>query len=225
MKIPNWIAQRSFAVGWYRNIFDGLSFRTIVKPILLLVAGFFFLSITSSGIEAQPFEKLHKGLFLVATNNLNGSSFEKTVVLLIQYDDNSVMGLAINRPTDIKLYEAFPTLKPSLPDSILYLGGPVHPGAVFLLIDQKLSSDSIHIFGDIFLDGKIGLLSEFKKEDTPKINLRAYAGYAGWAPGQLEKEIQHGDWVIVEADKNTIFTQDTSQIWNNLMKTWSGLWI
>ncbi len=55
--------------------------------------------------------------------------------------------------------------------------------------------------------------------------MQAYAGYAGWAPGQLEGEVKRGDWSLVEADVETLFSKSPETMWRELNRQASGLWV
>jgi putative transcriptional regulator len=54
---------------------------------------------------------------------------------------------------------------------------------------------------------------------------RVYAGYAGWAPGQLDQEFSRGDWHVLRADQEMIFEKDAVQIWPELIRRSAGRWV
>ncbi len=168
-----------------------------------------------------------KGMFLVASKDLDGSDFHRTVVLLTGYSTLGASGLAINRPSKISIHEAFPKLPRFNGDAaMMNLGGPVHTNAVFVLIQtQQPATEMLHVFKDIFMASSLNALKRAPARKQQSIQARAYAGYSGWAPGQLEAEIEQGRWLVIEADPQIIFTEDREKIWPQLMKSGSGLWI
>lgn len=169
--------------------------------------------------------ELKQGVFLVATNHLNGTSFQKTVILITRYSANGAMGLAINRPSEFQLSDLDPSLGSLDPDKILYLGGPVHPESVLILTDSIKPQGGILVVDNMYLGGGQKVLKQLLSNAKHRERVRAYAGYTGWAPGQLEAEIKRGDWVVSKAKKSSIFENDVKNLWNQLTKHMSGRWI
>lgn len=187
----------------------------------------FYFAFTATDLFASPYplEALKKGVYLVATNNLTGSSFEKTVIFITKYSKYGAMGLAINKPTELAASDVFPSLKPLKTQNKLYLGGPVHPKAMLLLIKSANSHNVPAIIEDVYFSGGQHTLQKIMKNVGPNDIIRAYAGYSGWSPGQLEAEIKRGDWKVTKADKSSIFEIDTASLWQRLTKSLSGQWI
>jgi len=195
----------------------------------LLLLYLFSMSCLAGNIAvAGPKLEPKKGRFLVATDNLSRTSFKETVIFITHFSSAfGATGIAINRSANIPLNEAFPTVK-ELKDvsESLYLGGPVKTNGIFVLMKtQRPHAGMKKIIDDIYftvgLDAVIhGLPKAIDGEAT-----RAYAGYAGWSPGQLQAEIDRGDWIIVEADTSIVFEENTETIWRSLRKIWSGDWI
>ena len=167
-----------------------------------------------------------KGRFLVAHRGVNDPRFAETVILLIAYSDRGAMGLIINRPTDVRLASALPGMKElhDRPDR-LFVGGPVSPSAMLLLIRSATVPEGAEpVFGDVHVSGKLETLRKALGEGGKKHRLRAYAGYAGWGPGQLEHEIARGDWALGPADAATIFDTPSEGIWQKLSDRFSVEW-
>lgn len=167
-------------------------------------------------------EDNNKGLFLIATKNLDGTSFQETVILVTHLSQRGATGLAINRPTDIPLSHALPE-KHALRahQGHLFLGGPVNPGALFLLVQTKHPTSSMHrLVDNIYFSNDYSGIS--LKDIT---QLRAYAGYTGWGPGQLQVEMARGDWLTIKTDPGIIFEKDTGGLWQRLYRLKSANWI
>jgi putative transcriptional regulator len=164
--------------------------------------------------------------FLVATEQLHGTSFQQTVILLTHYSSQGATGLTINRPTDIPLNQVLPRIRhlQNRTDP-LYLGGPVNPKTIFILLRTLQPSESMHrISGNVyFAMGRSNYTDLFKSRSAKDI--RTYAGYAGWAAGQLQKEIDRGDWLMIHTRPDIIFEDDNENLWYRLTKRWSGKWI
>ena len=171
--------------------------------------------------------QLEKGVFLVASRDLAGSLFEKSVVFITDYDANGAVGLIINRPTDIPLTRLLPDVhEPAHNIDKLYIGGPVVPRGLFLLMrtDRSHASQS-RIIADVSFAVGVEALIHMLNNAGPTDAVRAYSGYTGWQPGQLEAEISRGDWLVVHDDTALIFEADPRRIWVELMKKWSGRWL
>ena len=168
-----------------------------------------------------------QGIFLVATDQLAHSSFKETVILITHHSEKGATGLAINRPSEYRLNEIFPEEKELRQHrDEVYLGGPVHTTSVFVLMRTKRPHANMYkIAKDLYFSAGINALTHGLENLTGDEHARAYVGYTGWAPGQLEHEIHRGDWIIVHADPNIVFDQDHRSIWRKLRKSWSGQWI
>lgn len=186
-----------------------------VMGLLLLLALIAPLSVFAS-------HKPHSGLFLVATEHLTGTSFQQTVILLTHVSEQGATGLAINRPTDIPLNEVFPDISQleKIHDT-LYLGGPISTHAIFVLVNTT------HPYQDMFpVTGNVYFSTAQDAFGHPLDGaIRTYAGYAGWAPGQLQYEIDRGDWLVVKTDPSIVFEKDLRGLWQRLKSRWSGDWI
>ncbi len=162
-----------------------------------------------------------KGRVLVASKSLGDPNFLHTVVLLAHYDEEGAMGVILNRPTDAPLRRMFPRAEPLKDrDDPLYEGGPVMPtGAVALVrFDEKPEEGAKFIRDDIYLVGDLQLLEKAVNEGKGPLELRVYLGYAGWGPGQLDREIAMGAWHVFEVDLATIFDPVPETLWRRLIR-------
>jgi len=190
----------------------------------------------AAGADAVPFRSPHgspdapphgpsdqkSGVFLVATDQLHGTSFEQTVILLTHYSNRGATGLAVNRPTDIPVKKLFPQLKQRPQQaSPLFLGGPVGTNAIFVLARTQTPTRGMHHIASnvYFATAKVAF------DQAIAGSTRTFAGYAGWAPSQLQGEIARGDWLVVHTDPSILFDDDIDTLWQRLSRRWSGNWI
>ncbi len=166
-----------------------------------------------------------KGRFLVAARGLRDPRFQETVVILLSYDADGAMGLVINRPTDVPASEMLPDISWLRDRSErVYYGGPVEGRRMFLLIQaERRPQDSTVVFDGVYLSASKALLERLVKSPGRKERFRMYAGYAGWAGGQLDVEIKRGDWHITAADSRTLFETDAHEIWPTLIRRSSAI--
>ncbi len=177
--------------------------------------------------SSQSRADLAKGKFLVAAKSLLDANFSEAVVLLIDYNEEGAMGVVINRPTDVQLSAVLPEIKGlEKRADFVYIGGPVDRSQMLLLVrTQQMPEGSLPVFGDVYASARRSVLR--KMMDTPhtKVRFRAYAGYAGWAPGQLDHEVSRGDWHIVPADAETLFEKAPEAIWPELIRRGAMEWV
>ena len=213
-----------------RNLFVGHAPRrargriivTALAIALLLTA----LHQAPGKAKPQPFEAtLAPGVFLVASRQLRNPNFAKSVILLIAYDDNGAQGVVINRPSPIQVLRVLPNLPPSeRPSPYIYMGGPVAQTQLrFLVQTDAPSEDMQRVLDDLYLSGDPEVLQRLTAQ--PKARFRALAGYAGWAPGQLEREIERGGWHIFRADIDAIFDPKPHSVWPRLIRQRDLKWM
>jgi putative transcriptional regulator len=161
------------------------------------------------------------GQFLVATPDLRDPRFARTVIYMLRHDATGAMGLIVNRPVrDVSLAELLRRLgvdEPGAGGSIrLHYGGPVEPASGFLLHTVEYATHGTErIAGDVALTPLPALtaaLGDIARGAGPRRYLLAL-GYAGWAPGQLEGEIDGGAWITVPADAALLFDDDHARKW------------
>lgn len=175
------------------------------------------------GLRAQTNLKtgLGKGKILVAAETLGDPNFVKTVVLLTDYKEDGAMGIILNRATGVKLSELLPRIE-SLKqrDDPIYEGGPVERAEILMLVNSVEEPEhSQRVFGDVYLSSSADLLKRLAREtgrqDAP---FRVYSGYAGWAAGQLEAEVEVGAWHIFTATRAMIFDTQPEDLWPDLIR-------
>ncbi|MGD8509381.1 MAG: YqgE/AlgH family protein [Syntrophobacterales bacterium] len=177
--------------------------------------------------KSRPQMELSRGKFLVASKELRDPHFFETVVLLLEYDRNGAMGLVINRPTTVKLSKVLQDIEGLQKRSdTIYLGGPVAKNQLMLLIRTSSPPEGSRlVFKDIYLSSSQEIIEKMvDNPDTPE-RFRVYAGYAGWAPGQLDHEVSRGGWHILQADEESVFDKTPSEIWPELIRRSSALWV
>ena len=168
----------------------------------------------------QPNGRLSKGKFLVAGRKIRDPRFMETVILLVQHDLHGTVGLVVNRPTTARLADLFPEIREQHgAEHFTYIGGPVGMAQGLLLIRQPdRAEESQWVFDDVYVSSSRTVLERLVKKPDGKTKFRAYAGYAGWFFGQLEQEVMTGDWRVVQADAETIFTKSAAEIWPELIR-------
>ncbi len=140
-----------------------------------------------------------RGKLLIASPSLY-DYFRRSVVLVLEHNDDGAMGVILNRVSETPVGDAVPALAELAgSEELVRVGGPVGPQAVIALGD----------FGDVSeastaIVGSLGVVDP-DRAPTSLQHMRVFAGYAGWAPGQLEDEIRRNGWLTVKAETDLIF--------------------
>jgi putative transcriptional regulator len=172
-------------------------------------------------------EKLAKGKFLVASRQLNDPNFSETVVLLIEYGPEGAMGLVINRPSNVPLSTVFPDEKAlKQRKDTVFVGGPVAIHQMLMLIrSNQIPEASTPVIDNVYMSASWKVLEGILKKESAEQQFRLYAGYAGWAPSQLDFERTRGDWYVLKADADSIFTLDPKALWQDLIRRATIKWV
>jgi len=172
-------------------------------------------------------EALAKGKFLVASRQLEDPNFRETVVLLIEYGLDGAMGLVINRPSAVKLATVFPDIEElKQREDTIFVGGPVAVNQMLLLVrSPKMPEDATAVVPDVYISSSWKVLERLMKKTTKDEGFRLFAGYAGWAPSQLDSERTRGDWYVLKADAESIFSQNPSGLWQELIRRVTVKWV
>ena len=172
-------------------------------------------------------EKLAKGKFLVASRRLNDPNFSQTVVLLIDYGPDGAMGLVVNRPSTVKLSAVFPDVKElKKRKDTVYIGGPVAVNQMLMLVRSSQAPEaSTPVIDGVYISSSWKVLEHLIKKATADQHFRLFAGYAGWAPNQLDFERSRGDWHILKADADSVFAQDPKALWQEMIRRATIKWV
>lgn len=157
------------------------------------------------------------GNILVASENLGDPNFAETVILIVQYDaDDGVVGLILNRRTQIPLARIFPKVKHASADPA-FMGGPVEITAGQALLRLPAETEqATHVMGDIYVTGTKDLIEKSVAARMESSKFRLYLGYAGWAPQQLEAEIRLGAWSVLGLRPKIVFDDNPDSLWSRL---------
>jgi len=180
-------------------------------------------------MDAEPL----KGRLLVATPNLGDPNFERTVVLVLEHGEEGALGVVLNRPSDLDLAEPLPEWAGAAAHpSVIFIGGPVAPSAAVCLARVAASGDGPAGDGagggadgwEPIL-GRVGTMDLDRDPDQviPRLEeIRVFAGYAGWGPGQLESEIDVGGWFVVDADASDPLSPAPERLWAAVLRRQRG---
>ncbi|GAB3593189.1 YqgE/AlgH family protein [Angustibacter peucedani] len=164
------------------------------------------------------------GQLLVATPTLRDPTFHKTVVLLLDHGDDGGLGVVLNRPLEVQVDVVLPPWQPHVTaPSVLFQGGPVALDSALGLVG--VPGGGSEPAGVRRINGSLGLvdLDVDPVDVVPELSgLRVFAGYAGWSPGQLEREVEEGSWYVVDAEPRDAFTDTPDLLWRTVLRRQPG---
>lgn len=161
------------------------------------------------------------GQLLVATPALVDGHFRRSVVLILDHDDDGALGVILNRRTKIEVDEVLPgwSTSVSAPGGV-YEGGPVATDSA-LAVGLLATEPADEPIGWRRMFGRVGLIdldAPATLFDQALAGMRIYAGYAGWGEGQLEAEIEEGSWLVLEATEGDLLHASPQNLWRDVLR-------
>ena len=163
-----------------------------------------------------------RGALLVATPSVERGPFRRSVVFLLDHDEEGALGVIVNHPTHADVDDVLPSWSALVgaPDC-LFEGGPVSMDSALAVAVVPAGSSPEGFrpmtgrFGLVDLDGPV-------PDATELLGLRVFAGYAGWGAGQLEDEIAEGSWLVTDAQDEDVLTPQPENLWRTVLRRQEG---
>ena len=175
--------------------------------------------------EKKKHRNLKKGVYLIASKNLDSTALGETVIYITQHDEAGTAGLVVNRPTNLSVNEAFPDTQASEEtNGTLYFGGLLHTQYLFMLTETQFNGGLFPINQNVCF-GTGEAMSVRLRSHNKRDKIRTFAGFMSWGPEQLEVELDNGDWILAPADSASLFATNTDSLWADLYSRWAGSWI
>jgi putative transcriptional regulator len=177
------------------------------------------VGVTKSDVPESP---TLRGRLLVAAPPLVDPNFDRTVVLVLEHGDEGGLGIVLNRRSETTLDDVFPEWRAVVsPPECVFVGGPVSGDAVIALARRRHREleGFVQILDDL---GTVDLAADPFDVGVALESLRVFAGYAGWAPGQLEAEVDQGAWFVVTLDPSDPFVDAPERLWRDVLRRQRG---
>ncbi len=158
---------------------------------------------------------LSAGRILISVPYFNDTFFNRSVVLLTDYEEEHVAGLILNRQLPYKVSHLVDEIQVDAP---MFLGGPVMPSALFLLHDFDSCQSAGSVVPGVYVGYDKVLLALIEHNAIPQMHYRFLMGYAGWSPGQLESELEQNMWVVGNPTPELVFETDPEEIWTTAVQ-------
>jgi putative transcriptional regulator len=184
--------------------------------LMKIVSWASMLQCRKNGCMADALKSL-KGQLLLDGGKLSGSFFHRTVILLCQHDAEGAFGLVLNRSSENKVGEMIVAdLADKLKEQTLYLGGPVQPTTLSFLHTDTFIPQA-NVISNLSVGHSLESLVEIGESFSTTQQVRIFAGYAGWGPGQLEDEMQRKAWLLHPASLDLVFAKDPTNLWRDIL--------
>ena len=162
-----------------------------------------------------------KNNFLIATEKMNDNRFKKTVIAMLENDEDGAWGLIVNKP--IGSIPLAMLIDPSLNTSeereklyginiLIFWGGPVEVKKIFVLHSNEYQGESTQNYGSISISQDYNILFNIAESKGPEKSL-VILGYSGWGSGQLEGEMERDDWILSDLNPDIIFEKESIKKW------------
>ena len=158
--------------------------------------------------------------FLIAMPQLGDPNFHRSVVLMIEHNDEGSMGLVINHAAPLTMADLGRgqklTVAVGRAGQAVFVGGPVEPYRGFVLHDSDVIEEKVLVMPGLYLSVTSDALKPLLAMDD--VRMRLCLGYSGWGPRQLEKEMTQGAWLFTEATANATLDGEPEALWNETLK-------
>lgn len=162
-----------------------------------------------------------KGKILISTPDISGDVFSRSVVLVVEHNENGAFGLILNKKNPEASERMLHTF--GYPVEV-YEGGPVETEKIFFIINgEKVSASSIEINENYNLtEDKHAVINALIDGKIEQENVKIFTGYSGWAALQLETELKAKMWTIVEVYNLDYTSSNDQNLWKNIMQNLGG---
>ena len=168
-------------------------------------------------------DKPGSAIFLVARHDMPDPNFHDSVVVVTQQGAGAPVGLIVNKPTTIALSTVFPEIAALRGrGDVLFYGGPVSRQQLFIVFRAAKppdDEDAIELIEGVYMSMSGEVIKQIVSSGAPPERFRIFAGYAGWAPMQLQAEVGRGDWHLARPDAATIFSASPEKVWRELFRS------
>ena len=165
-----------------------------------------------------------QGSLLIAAPFLRDYQFSRTVILMVEHNEEGSMGIILNKNFSnlMTLNEVVPELA-SLPPIPLYKGGPVGRDTLFYLHTLSYLKDALPIGNGLYLNGDFNQMQQYILSGAPTQGVaRFFMGYAGWQKGQLKQEMKQNTWIVNNGSQVDLLNMYLRDLWQEALCDMGG---
>ena len=163
-----------------------------------------------------------KNNLLISCPHMNDAIFGKSVIYICEHNSNGAMGLIINKSINNISLESLKNLERISNDQLknikIYYGGPIMVEKIIALHTNELETENtIPINNKISILSGENVISDIEK--NIKMKYKLFWGHSAWSPGQLEREIENGDWLLQSSKIDLLFNISSEKIWKSATRS------
>ena len=159
-----------------------------------------------------------KGRILISDPFLPDPYFKRSVVLLVEHNDEGSLGFILNKTLEITLADT--ELKIDGANHKMYFGGPVQSTDLFYVHSRKDLTGSTKVTNGLYWGGDFSEIEGLIRDDLIKEDeIRFFVGYSGWEAEQLVNEIADDSWLVAEIDHSMLFDGDIGNLWKKILES------
>jgi putative transcriptional regulator len=165
-----------------------------------------------------------QGSLLIAAPFLRDYQFSRTVILMVEHNEEGSMGIILNKNFSnlMTLNEVVPELA-SLPPIPLYKGGPVGRDTLFYLHTLSYLKDALPLGNGLYLNGDFNQMQQYILSGAPTQGVaRFFMGYAGWQKGQLKQEMKQNTWIVNNGSQVDLLNMYLRDLWQEALCDMGG---
>ncbi|MGB3696076.1 MAG: YqgE/AlgH family protein [Gordonia sp. (in: high G+C Gram-positive bacteria)] len=168
----------------------------------------------------QP--EVSAGSLLIASTALSGPTFARTVIYVIEHDEQGTLGVVLNRMSDAAVYNVLPAwAELAASPRAVFVGGPVATSSALCLGVAKTGVDvskqpRLHqVLGPVAM---VDLDADPEELAQVLTGVRIFAGYAGWDAGQLADELAEGSWIVAPGLPTDLLAAPSVDVWQRVLQ-------
>lgn len=158
-----------------------------------------------------------QGHLLIASPKLLDPNFHRAVVLIVQHNDQGALGLIVNRPIDTNIDQVWQQVSesPCLREDPLHQGGPCE--GTLMVLHGEADLAQMKVIPGVYFSTELPVVEQLVSGASDEIKVKFFVGHSGWAPSQLEAELEGDAWLTYPARPEHIF-EDNEELWDILRR-------
>ena len=166
--------------------------------------------------------RVRAGTLLLANTDLLEPTFRRSVIYIVEHNDDGTLGVVLNRPSETAVYNVLPQwAKLAAKPKSMFIGGPVKRDSALCLATLRVGFDASSVPGLRHVQGRIVMVDLDADPDLVEAaveGVRIYAGYSGWSMGQLDGEIERDDWIVLSGLPSDVLVEPRVDLWARVLR-------
>ncbi|MEZ0053744.1 putative transcriptional regulator [Mycobacterium sp. MAA66] len=166
--------------------------------------------------------RVRPGTVLLANTDLLEPTFRRSVIYIVEHNQDGTLGVVLNRSSETAVYNVLPQwAKLAAKPKTMFIGGPVKRDSALCLAALRVGVDAGEVPGLRHVQGRIAMVD---LDADPELiehaveGVRIYAGYSGWSLGQLDGEIERDDWIVLSGLPADVLVEPRVDLWARVLR-------